>query len=189
MLILNSQKILFCIKFFVFSHKNIVFFPLCSENSGFSLCVSYIIIAVCIYLADKFTISPRREYSLLPPEEPHTPVKQLPVVIPIKAFTLYFSFNSFTIKFALYTALTGSSEVLKGGNPQQHSITEPLSSIKNLFKLPLVLYTQTCTVETTFWIFSRPLGVSVSFKSTDNCMNIIVKSLTSLHQFSCSISK
>ena len=44
-------------------------------------------------------------------------------------------------------------------------------------------------METTFCIFSLPFGVSVSFKSTESCINIIVNILTSLHQFSCSISR
>ena len=68
-------------------------------------------------------------------------------------------------------------------------MTEPLSSSKNLFKLPRVLYTHTCIVDIIFCIFSRPFFVSVAFKSTNNFINIIVNTLTSLHQFSCSISK
>ena len=78
-------------------------------------------IAFCINLADKFTTPllnililnlryylndyPNKEYSLLPPIAPTTPVKQVPVVIPINAPQLY-SFKPSINESPVLTALT-----------------------------------------------------------------------------------
>ena len=58
--------------------------------------------------------------------------------MPILAFTFYLCLSSFTINTADITARTGSSLLENGGKPQHVNITEPLSSIRNLLRLPLV---------------------------------------------------
>ena len=87
------------------------------------------------------------------------------------------------------TALRESSWLERGGNPQAITKTEPLSSIKNLFNEPWVLYIHLWTLLIIFWICSRPSWVWVCFKSIDKFKNIIVNNLLSLLHTSCSISK
>ena len=59
-------------------------------------------------------------------------------------------YNSFRMQEALNIARAGSSELENGGNPQQHNMTDSVSFIINLFKLPLVLYIPLCNVRTIF---------------------------------------
>ena len=105
-----------------------------------------------IYLEDKLTISPNREYSLLPPTVPQTPVKHVPVATPIPHLSPSF-FNSARIVIQLQTQLSGSSRDEYGGIPHTMSITLPLSSIRNLLRAPLVRYIHLCTVLATLCTF------------------------------------
>ena len=97
-------------------------------------------------------------------------------------------YNSFIIHCALNIERAGSSALEKGGKPQQHNMTDSLSFIINLFKLPLVLYIPRCKVRTIFCIFSFP-SLSSSLSPIGIFILIIVNNLISLHQFSISISR
>ena len=121
--------ILFAIKFFVFSSKT---------NILFNLVFAIYFKPSLINLEAKFTTSPNIEYSLLLPTVPQTPVKQVPVVNPIE-HCIPNLLNSCKIVMHELTASRASFLEERGGNPHATSMTLPLSSIKNLFKAPLVL--------------------------------------------------
>ena len=103
--------------------------------------------------------------------------------------TIDVSVNSLVNCKAVKTALVESLVSEVGGKPQTISITDPLSSIKNLFKDPLVKYIHLWTVLTIFWILKIPSSFLVWDKSTVKFKNIIVSNLNSFDQFSFSISK
>ena len=111
----------------------------------FNLLFSIYFNPALIYLEAKLTTSPNILYSLLLPTVPQTPVKHVPVVNPIAHWNPNL-LNSCKIVIQELTASKGSFLDDMGGNPHATNITLPLSSIKNLFKAPLVLYILLCTV-------------------------------------------